>query len=208
VDARADKVKTDQGVFAELYHMSDPNKPELYAQFQKINIPKQYGDKLSPEDIQELVKRQQRDPKTSPNAASIEQLMNIAIADMGLSGSGDKDRAAQFKRHIFEQVRVEEQRKGKALVQKEIDDLIKRETAVVSNRWYQFGKRRVFETATGDEDFTVEVPDQARTQIDAALRKRGLPTNDRWRSILYKQSVGISLSEADRKEITGKTTGK
>lgn len=189
-------IKTDDGVYYSLYQeaVNDPTS------FAKRDL-RQYFDKLSPGDRQEMIKLQGKvqQPDELKDLRTYDQQLTLRYRDLGWDNKDTKQKA-QFERAANDAIAAEQEARGK-LSFKEREKVLDRLLIQGADGWASRG-RKLFEVQGTENEadfmkgldpekktsaFIQKIPASERVQIERALKASGIQVTDQSILDLYTQ---------------------
>lgn len=187
-------VVTDKGEWYYLYGLATSPDAKEREMFANINLHKDYIDKLSSSDFQEIAKLQGGLKKGDKEAIkelegfrSNSQIVNDTLRAIGINptpkkGSTDAEKAALFRRQVDEEIGVLQSQTGKKATNEQVQGIVDKLTqkGVTAKGWFFDTKKRLFELEKG-EKFQIDIadiPKEHRNRIEEVLRKNNKKVSD------------------------------
>lgn len=190
-------IKTDDSVYYSLYQEAINNPQD----FGKRDL-RQYFDKLSPGDRQEMIKLQGKvqQPDELKDLRTYDQQLTLRYRDLGWDNS-DNTSKAQFERAANDAIVAEQLARGKKLTYEEREKVLDRLLIQGGGTWYSPDKR-LFEVQGTEKEteffkglepnkkaaaLVQQIPASERVQIERALKANGIQVTDQRILDLYTQ---------------------
>lgn len=208
IDARAKQLRegipptTDWGTYYELKTLA--SDASTRAGFLKTNLI-EHRHKLGDAEFKDLVNLQAQLRRGDDSAETelmgyrtTQQIVSQALGQAGIDaspkpGSKDAARLASFARQVDEQIVEIQERTGKKATTEErqriVDNLMVK--GAVERGWLWDTRKPVFEAEPGDEIEVQyeDVPAREKSYIEAALKARGLPVDERTVTEMYRRKI-------------------
>ncbi|MGL4349775.1 MAG: hypothetical protein ACRCT2_04225, partial [Plesiomonas shigelloides] len=190
-------IKTDDSVYYSL-HQEAVNDPTSFA---KRDL-RQYFDKLSPSDRQEMIKLQGKvqQPDELKDLRTYDQQLTLRYRDLGWDNTDTKQKA-QFERAANDAIVAEQEARGKKLSFEEREKVLDRLLIQGADGWVSRG-RKLFEVQGTENEagfmkgldpdkkasaFIQKIPASERVQIERALKASGIQVTEQNILDLYTQ---------------------
>lgn len=195
--AAGTEVPTSWQDYYDLRRMAEA--PALRDKFKSMNL-MEYRGKLADTEFKQiadlqagLLKGDDKTLKELDGFRTDSQIVEDAWRQIGMSTSKDAEAYATFRRKVDEVVQSEQARTGKKLGNNEIQAVVDNLTVqgVTEKGIFWDSTKRVYELEDNESiEITInDVPKTERSRIEAALRRRGLPVNDRTVIGLYGEKI-------------------